>query len=115
MDSIRILLKIAVQYDLVIHHMDVKSTYLNAPLDYRIYVEPPEGFKGKNGNYVWKLKSLYNLKQSGRTWNKIFHIYLTTLNFVQSPVDFCMYVQNVRDQISIILLWVDNILIASKT
>ena len=53
--------------------MDVKSAYLNAPLDYEIYVELPEGFEGKNGNYVWKLKSLYGLKQSGRTWNKIFH------------------------------------------
>ena len=25
--------------------MDVKSAYLNAPLDYEIYVEPLEGFK----------------------------------------------------------------------
>ena len=54
MASIRLLLQIAVQYDLLIHHMNVKSAYLNAPLDYEIYVELPEGFKGKNGNYVWK-------------------------------------------------------------
>ena len=113
MASIRLLLQIAVQYDLLIHHMDVKSTYLNAPLDYEIYVDLPEGFKGKNLNYVRK-KSLYGLKQSSRTWNKIFHTYLTTQNFEQSPVDLCMYVQN-ANQISIILLWVDDILIASKT
>ena len=31
MASIRLLLQIAVQYDLLSHHMDVKSTYLNAP------------------------------------------------------------------------------------
>ena len=81
-------------------------------LDYEIYVELPEGFKGKNGNYVWKLKkSLYSVQ----TWNKIFHTYLTTQNFVQSPVYLSMYVQNVHDQISIILLWFDDILIASKT
>ena len=85
-------------------------------LHYEIYVELPKGFEGKNGNYVWKLKkSLYGLKQSGWTWNKIFHTYLTTENFGQSPVDPCMYIQNVHNQISIILLWVDNILIASKT
>ena len=116
MASVRFLLQIAVHYDLLIHHIDVKSAYLNAPLDYEIYVELPEGFKCKNGNYVWKLKkSLYGLKQSGRTWNKIFHTYLTAQNFVQSPVDPCMYVENVRNQISIILLWVDDILIVSKT
>ena len=78
--------------------MDVKSAYLNAPLDSKIYVEPPEGFKGKNGNYVSKLKkSLYGLKQSSQTWNKTFHTYLTTQNFVQSPVDPCMYIQNVHN------------------
>ena len=59
MDFIRLLLQIAVQYDLLIHHMDVKSEYLNAPFDYEIYVEPLEGFKGKNENYVRKLKSPY--------------------------------------------------------
>ena len=66
MASIKLLLKIAVQYDLLIHHMDVKSAYLNVPLDYEIYIKLQEGFEGKNGNYVWKLKkSLYGLKQSG--------------------------------------------------
>ena len=92
MASIGLLLQIAVQYNLLIHHMDVKSAYLNALLDYEIYVEPPESFKGKNGNYVWKLKkSLYGLKQSGWTWNKTFHTYLTTQNFIQSPVDSCTF------------------------
>ena len=116
MASIRLLLQIAVQYDLLIHHMDVKSAYLNFPLDYEIYVKLPKGFKGKNGNYVWKLKkSLYGLKQSSWTWNATFHNYLTTQNFIQSPVDPCMLVQNVHNQISFLLLWVDGILIASKT
>ena len=116
MASMRLLLQIAVQYDLLIHHMNVKSAYLNVPLDYEIYVELSEDFKGKNGNYIWKLKiSLYGLKQCGWTWNKTFHTYLTTQNFVQSPVDLFMYVQNVHYQISIILFWVDDMLIASKT
>ena len=44
MASTRLLLQIAVQYDLLIHHMDIKSAYLNPSLDYEIYVEPPEAF-----------------------------------------------------------------------
>ena len=115
MASIRLLLQIAAQYELLIHPKDVKSAYLNVPLDNEIYVEPPKDFTGKNGNHVWKLKKSYMLKQSGQTWNKTFHTYLTTQNFVQSPVDPCKYVQNVHNQISIILLWVDDILIVSKT
>ena len=62
MASIGLLLEIAVQYELFIYPIDVKSAYLNAPLDNEIYVKPPEGFIGKDGNYVWKLKkSLYGL------------------------------------------------------
>ena len=34
---------------------------------------------------------------------------------MQSPVEPCINVQNVHNQISIILLWFDDILIASKT
>ena len=45
MASIKLTLQIAVLYDLFIHHMAVKSASLNVPLDYEIYVEPPEGFK----------------------------------------------------------------------
>ena len=58
MTSIKLLLQIAVQYDLLLNYMDVKSAYLNVPLDYEIYIEPPEGFEGTNGNYVWKLKEI---------------------------------------------------------
>ena len=59
MASIRLLLQKAVQYDLLIHYIDGKSAYLNACLDYEIYVEPPEGFEGMNGNYVWKIKKIH--------------------------------------------------------
>ena len=38
---------IAVQYDLVIHQMDVKTAFLNAPIDCELYVEQPEGFTVK--------------------------------------------------------------------
>ena len=96
--------------------MNVKSAYLDTSLDYEIYVDPLEGFEGKNGNYVWKIrKYLYRLKQSGRNWYKTFHTYLITRNFAQSPVDPCTYVQNFNNQISIILLWVDDVLMALKT
>ena len=54
--------------------MDVKTAYLHAPIDYKIYMEQPEGFKvmwntDKNPVFISN-KSLYSLKQSGRNWNK---------------------------------------------
>ena len=81
MSTIRTLLQHAMQNDLIVHQMDVKTAYLNAPIDREIYIEQPEGFR-KSGNsgetLVCKLKrSLYGLKQSGRNWNNLLHDYLT--------------------------------------
>ena len=47
--TIRTLLQHAVQNDLIVHQMDIKSAYLNAPIDREIYIEQPEGFR-KSGN-----------------------------------------------------------------
>ena len=51
MSSVRTLLQRTLQNDMIIHQMDVKTAYLNAPIDWEIYIEQPEGFKkfGKNG------------------------------------------------------------------
>lgn len=69
MSSVRMLMQQAVQNDMITHQMDVKTAYLNAPIDCNIYIKQPEGFEkvGKNGEMlVCKLKkSLYGLKQSG--------------------------------------------------
>ena len=63
------LMQLAVQEGMVVHQMDIKTAYLNAPIDCELYMEQPEGYesKGPNGEkLVCKLrKSLYGLKQSG--------------------------------------------------
>ena len=60
--SIRMLIQLAAQYDLTVHQMDVKTAYLNAPIDCELYVEQPEGFvtMGENGEkLVLKLKKIF--------------------------------------------------------
>ena len=42
--SIRMLIAIVAIYNLEIHQMDVKTTFLNGDLDEEIYMEQPEGF-----------------------------------------------------------------------
>ena len=77
MSSVRTLLQRTVQKEMIIHQMDVKTAYLNAPIDREIYIEQPEGFEkfDKHGEkLVCKLKrSSYGLKQSGRNWNNLLH------------------------------------------
>ena len=85
----------AVQQDMIVHQMDVKTAYLNAPIDCRIYIKQPDGFEqvGENGEtLVWKLKkSLYGLKQSGRNRNNLIHDFLFTRNlFNRVQTRVCM-------------------------
>ena len=49
MTSIRTLLALAARDDAEIHHMDVKTTFLNGDLEEEIYMDQPKGFsfKGK--------------------------------------------------------------------
>ncbi|CAB4039167.1 Retrovirus-related Pol poly from transposon TNT 1-94, partial [Paramuricea clavata] len=95
MSSIRVLLQHAVQNDMIVHQMDVKAAYLNAPIDCDIFVEQPKGYEKVGGNgkkLVCKLnKSLYGLKQSGRNWNATLHNYLVKEGFMQSQADPCVY------------------------
>ena len=68
-------MQLAVNYNLFVHQMNVKSTYLHAPIDCDIYVAQPKGYEVVNENgkpIVFKLnKSLYGLKQSGRNQNNL--------------------------------------------
>ena len=64
--SIRMLIAIVALYNLEIHQMDVKTTFLNGDLDEEIYVEQPEGFivPGQEKKVCKLVKSLYGLKQA---------------------------------------------------
>ena len=97
MESVGMLVQAAVQKDWLLHQMDVKAAYLHAPIECDVYVQQPQGYLADT-NLVWKLnKSLYGLKQSGRSWHNLLHQYLKEINFVQSYADPCMFVQQVED------------------
>jgi len=111
-------MQLAVQQNLIVHQMDVKTAYLNAHIDCELYIEQPEGFvvTGENGEkLVLKLKkSLYGLKQSGRNWNNMLHEFLTAEGFEQSLADHCVYTKFDVDSQVIILVWVDDIIVAAS-
>ena len=116
--SVRAVMQLAAQRDLVLHQMDVKSAYLSAPIDCEIFMEQAEGFKvqSKRGEkLVYKLrKSLYGLKQSGRNWNSMLHTHLVENNFVQRPTDNCVYTKNEGDNMVVIVVWVDDLIVGAN-
>ena len=70
MPTVRLVLANVAKLNWEIEHVDVKSTYLNAPLKETVYMCPPHGvLKARQEEKVLRLlKRLYGLKQAGRGW-----------------------------------------------
>jgi hypothetical protein len=69
-ESMRIVLAYATHHDFKLHQMDLKSAFLNGPLQEEVYVDQPPGFEDSRfPNHVYMLhKALYRLKQAPRVW-----------------------------------------------
>ena len=83
LETIQLLLSIAVAHDWSIHQVDIKSTYLYGDLDEEIYMIPPPGYKVPKGHILHLRKALYGLKQAGRQWYKTLKEQLKKFGLVQ--------------------------------
>jgi hypothetical protein len=112
--SIRCVLAIVAHYDLELHQMDVKSAYLNGDLQETIYMRQPEGYvqKGKESLVLKLHKSLYGLKQAGRTWNTKMDSTLKSHGFTALDADQCIYIRRQHSIFLLVSLYVDDLLIA---
>ena len=116
-ESVRTVLALAAQNNLEVHQMDVKSAFLNGELNENLYVTQPEGFaiSGKE-NLVCKLhKALYGLKQLPKCWNNQLDQYLKELNSKQSNSDSCIYTYEHNNKLTVIAVYVDDIIIAGHS
>ncbi|KAJ9562866.1 hypothetical protein OSB04_008026 [Centaurea solstitialis] len=115
-ESLRIVLALVAHFDLELHQMDVKTAFLNGDLYEDVYMSQPEGFKEKGKEHlVCKLKkSIYGLKQASRQWYLKFDEVMKRFNFTKNSVDQCIYFKNSGSQFTILVLYVDDILIASN-
>lgn len=115
--TIRILLALAVNLDMHVDHMDVKTAFLNGELKETVYMEQPDGYKVKGKEtHVFKLnKAIYGLKQASKAWYDRIDNVLTDLQFRKSLSEPCVYIKSDGNGNLIILaLYVDDILIFSK-
>lgn len=116
--SIRVLLSLVVNQDLELEQMDVKTAFLHGNLEEDLHMCQPEGYedKTKKDHVCLLKKSLYGLKQSPRQWNRRFDQFIKSRKFVRSEHDQCVYTREGSTTDSVyLLLYVDDILIASKS
>jgi hypothetical protein len=92
MESVR-LLTLAAQEGWHVHHMDVKSAFLNDDLKEEVYVHQPPGFAipGKEGKVLRLCKALYGLRQALRAWNAKLDSMLKGMGFMPRPHEAAIY------------------------
>ncbi|BBG99469.1 transposable element gene [Prunus dulcis] len=113
-DSLRIIMALVAHFDLHLHQMDVKTAFLNGGLEEEIYMMQPEGFiQQKEKSLVCKLcKSIYGLKQASRQWYLKFNKVVKAYGFTEIALDECIYMKTSGRHFIILVLYVDDILLA---
>lgn len=115
--TFRVFLSAASSRGMEVHHFDAKTAFLNGELNEEIFMRQPPGFTEEDQeNMVCRLnKSIYGLKQSAKVWNEKLHNVLISANMTQCNADSCLYVYH-RSQVDIyVLIYVDDILVASTS
>ena len=115
--SNRIITFVVAIMDLELHQLDVKTAFLNGELKEDRFMLQPEGFEIKGlEDGVYKLKrSLYGLKQSFRQWYLKFHQAILETSFEISTLDYCVYIWKHYDELTILSLYVDDILLVGNS
>jgi hypothetical protein len=91
--SVRLLLALATNESWPVHHMDVKSTFLNGELEEEVYVAHAPSFivPSKEGKVLHLRKALYGLRQAPHAWNAKLDATMTSLGFQRSKSEHAMY------------------------
>lgn len=130
MTTVRALLAVAALNNWYAIQMDVTNAFLHGDLSETIYMKLPRGYTGigsritlenamlpafESSTLVCKLKkSLYGLKQSPRNWFKKLSTTLKCLDYQQSKADYSLFTLTTSTSITLILVYVDDLLISGN-
>lgn len=115
-ETIRIILALAASNGWTVHHMDVKSAFLNGNLEEEVYVTQPEGFVKKDKpRFVYKLaKALYGLRQAPRAWNSRLDKCMKGMGFERCPQEYAVYTKKKKGSVLIIGVYVDDLIVTGN-
>jgi hypothetical protein len=110
MESVRLLFALAVQEGWRVHHMNVKSAFLNGDLKEEVYVHQPSGF-AIPGKVLRLRKALYGLRQAPRAWNAKLDSTFKGMGFGQSPHEAAIYRRGNGGNALLVGVYIDDLVI----
>lgn len=140
LSTIRLAVALAARDNMFMEQLDVTSAYLQGNLEETIYMEPPQQLRrllemlledsdasireksaamlrnlSKENQVCLLKKALYGLKQAGRAWNKVLNKALTSIGAVPLTSDPCLYRMKDAKDLTLVIVYVDDILLISKS
>jgi hypothetical protein len=112
LDTVRLLIALAAHKGWELHHLDVKSAFLNGELHEDVFVHQPAGFiKEGSEHKVFRLKkALYGLHQVPRACYAKLDSTLTELGFSKSPSEPDIYTRFKGSQL-VVGVYVDDLIV----
>jgi len=96
LNTMRVLISLAVNLDWPLHQFDVKNVFLHKDLEQEVYMDVPFSLTSPmQGKVVCKLqKTLYGLKQSPRAWFGRFSFAMRRYGYKQSNSDHTLFLKH---------------------
>jgi hypothetical protein len=116
-NSIHALLSMVTTHHLESQQADVDTAFLYGDVDTEIYMKQPTGFvQPRKERLLCKLKKcLYGTKQAARQWYLKIQSCMEMNGFVGCEADKCVFMKEGKGMISVIAIYVDDLIIACKS
>ncbi|GJS86148.1 retrovirus-related pol polyprotein from transposon TNT 1-94 [Tanacetum coccineum] len=115
LEAVRIFVAYAAHKPFPIYQMDLKTTFLNGPLNKEVYVAQLDGFVDPyHLEKVYRLrKALYGLKQAPRAWYDELSNFLMSKGFTKGTIDPTLFMIRYGEDILLVQNYVDEIIFGS--
>ncbi|WVZ50881.1 hypothetical protein U9M48_002088 [Paspalum notatum var. saurae] len=117
MESVRLVLALAATHGWNVHHMDVKSAFLNGELKEEVLVKQPLGFivTAQEHKVLRLRKALYGLRQAPRAWNIKLDESLTRLRFARCETEHALYTRWAKRGQLVVGVYVDDLVVTGAS
>nr|GEV65633.1 hypothetical protein [Tanacetum cinerariifolium] len=107
LEAVRIFIAYAAHKSFPIYQMDIKTAFLNGPLNEEVYVAQPDGFVDPDHpEKVYQLrKTLYRLKQAPRAWYDELSKFLTSKGFTKGTIDLTLFTIRYGEDILLVQIY----------
>ena len=116
LNSVRILLSVAVSHSWPLYQLDIKNSFLHKDHQEEVYMDHSPGYVVTGSKHlVCQLqKALYGLKQSPLAWFDRFSAVVLGYGFQRSTYDHSIFVCHSSTGIVVLIVYVDDIIISGS-